>query len=179
MTITTNVISFESGTGDTRALRHALGRFATGVTVITTRCPSGRLVGLTANSFSSVSLDPPLVLWSLRKNASSLPSFTGSQHFAVHVLSAEQEVLSNHFAKQGALDKFAELEFETGHGGCPLLPGALATFECQIETEVEGGDHVIFLGRVLKAAYRDGVPLIFAGGTYCRPERLATCASPA
>jgi flavin reductase (DIM6/NTAB) family NADH-FMN oxidoreductase RutF len=171
MTITVNTISFESGAGDTRALRMALGRFATGVTVITTRCPTGKLVGLTANSFSSVSLDPPLVLWSLRKNAASLQSFAGSRSFAVNVLSAEQEALSNHFAKPSA-DKFAGLDYTVGLDGCPVLPGTLASFECRLETEVEGGDHIIFLGRVVKAAYRDGVPLIFSAGNYCRPERL-------
>jgi flavin reductase (DIM6/NTAB) family NADH-FMN oxidoreductase RutF len=171
MTITVNTISFQDGAGDTRALRSALGRFATGVTVVTTRCPSGKLVGLTANSFSSVSLDPPLVLWSLRRTAASLQSFTGSRYFAVNVLSADQEKLSNHFATPSP-DKFADIKFETGIAGCPLLPRTLACFECQLETEVEGGDHVIFLGRVLRATYRDGVPLIFASGSYCRPERL-------
>ena len=169
--MTVHSISFQDGTGDPRALRHALGRFATGVTVITTRCPSGKLVGLTANSFSSVSLDPPMVLWSLRRNAGSLQSFCDSRHFAVNVLAAEQEGLSNHFAKPSA-DKFAEIAHEIGIGGCPVLPGTLATFECRLETEVEGGDHIIFLGRVLRASYRDGVPLIFAAGSYCRPERL-------
>ena len=172
MTITVNTISFESGAGDTRALRSALGRFATGVTVVTTRCPSGKLIGLTANSFSSVSLDPPLVLWSLRRSATSMTSFSGSRHFAVNILAAGQEGLSNHFAKPSA-DKFAGLDYDTGLGGCPLLPEALACFECHLETEVEAGDHIIFLGRVLRAAYRDGVPLIFAGGAYCRPERLS------
>jgi flavin reductase (DIM6/NTAB) family NADH-FMN oxidoreductase RutF len=171
MTLTATTISFESGTGDTRALRHALGRFATGVTVITTACPSGKLIGLTANSFSSVSLDPPLVLWSLRRNAASLASFTGSKHFAVNVLAADQEHVSNHFAKSST-DKFVEIPHSIGLGGCPVLPGTLASFECRLESEIEGGDHVIFLGRVLRASYRDGVPLIFAGGAYCRPERL-------
>mgnify|MGYP001255516092 CR=1 FL=1 len=175
MTITVNTISFESGAGDTRGLRNALGRFATGVTVVTTLCPSGRLVGLTANSFCSVSLDPPLVLWSLRRNANARPSFAGSKHFAVNVLAADQEGLSNHFARSSP-DKFSGLAYETGLGGCPLLADTLAHFECQLETEVDGGDHVIFLGRVQRAAYRDGVPLIFAGGAYCRPERLESVA---
>lgn len=171
MTMTANTISFEDGAGDTRALRSALGRFATGVTVVTTRCPSGKLVGLTANSFSSVSLDPPLVLWSLRRNASSLQSFAESRYFAVNILAAGQEALSNHFAKPSP-DKFSGLDYEMGIGGCPLLPDTLARFECQLESDIEGGDHIIFLGRVQRAAYREGVPLIFAGGAYCRPERL-------
>lgn len=169
--MTDTTISFEGGAGDVRALRNALGRFATGVTVITTRCPSGKLVGLTANSFSSVSLDPPMVLWSLRRNAASLQSFSGSRHFAVNVLAADQEGLSNHFAKPSS-DRFADIEHAIGLAGCPVLPGTLATFECRLESEVEGGDHIIFLGRVLRATYRDGVPLIFASGSYCRPERL-------
>lgn len=172
MTLTVNTISFERGAGDPRALRTALGRFATGVTVVTTRCPSGKLVGLTANSFSSVSLDPPLVLWSLRRNAASLQSFTGSRSFVVNVLSSDQEALSNRFAKPSA-DKFDGIEFSIGLNGCPVLPHTLACFECSLETEVEGGDHVIFLGRVQRAAYRDGEPLIFSAGNYCKPVRLA------
>jgi flavin reductase (DIM6/NTAB) family NADH-FMN oxidoreductase RutF len=175
MTIMTNTISFESGAGDTRALRQALGRFATGVTVVSTRCPTGKLVGLTANSFSSVSLDPPLVLWSLRRSAASLASFTGSRHFAVNILAADQEALSSHFARSSP-DKFADLEYGVGLGGSPVLPGTLATLECRLENEMEGGDHVIFLGRVLRASYRDGEPLIFSAGSYCRPERLAGAA---
>lgn len=169
MTITVKSISVE--TGDIRSLRTALGRFATGVTVVTTRCPSGKLVGLTANSFSSVSLDPPLVLWSLRRNAASLESFTGSRSFAVNVLAADQESVSNRFAKPSA-DKFEGLEYGIGLDGCPVLHETLACFECRLETEVDGGDHIIFLGRVHRASYREGVPLIVAGGSYCRPVRL-------
>ena len=169
MTTTVNSISVDKG--DSRALRSALGRFATGVTIVTTRCPSGRLVGLTANSFSSVSLDPPLVLWSLRRNASSLQSFTGSRSFAVNVLAHDQELLSNRFAKPSA-DKFEGLDYAIGLNGCPVLRDTLACFECRLESEIEGGDHVIFLGRVERATHREGVPLIFAGGNYCRPVRL-------
>ncbi len=173
MTITVNTISVE--TGDARALRTALGRFATGVTIVTTRCPSGKLVGLTANSFSSVSLDPPLVLWSLRRNAASLQSFTGSRSFVVNVLAADQEALSNRFAKPSA-DKFEGLDYTVGLNGCPVLRDTLACFECRLETEIEGGDHLIFLGRVERASYREGVPLIFAGGSYCRPVQLEASA---
>jgi flavin reductase (DIM6/NTAB) family NADH-FMN oxidoreductase RutF len=170
MTISHQTSVFEPG-GDPRALRNALGRFATGVTVVTTRCASGKLEGLTANSFSAVSLDPPLVLWSLRKAAGSLQSFAQAPHFAVNVLAADQHEVSTHFARS-APDKFASVAFDEGVGGCPVIQGALATFECSVETQVEGGDHIIFIGRVHRATYRDGEPLIFAGGAYCRAERL-------
>jgi flavin reductase (DIM6/NTAB) family NADH-FMN oxidoreductase RutF len=150
---------------DERHLRNALGRFVTGVTVITTRTAAGRLEGLTANSFSAVSLDPPLVLWSLKGTASSLPSFEQSDHFAVNVLSAWQFALSDHFAKRNP-DKFQSVVHAPGLGGCPLLFGALATFECSKETSVVGGDHVVFFGRIERAAYREGEPLIFSAGKY-------------
>ena len=150
---------------DERHLRNALGRFVTGVTVITTRTEAGKLEGLTANSFSAVSLDPPLVLWSLRSTASSLRSFEQSSHFAVNVLAAWQFALSEHFAKRNP-DKFQSVVHAPGLGGCPLLFGALATFECVKETSVVGGDHVVFFGRIERAAYREGEPLVFSAGKY-------------
>ena len=165
-------ISFEQDVVDQRHLRHALGRFATGVTVITTRTPQGKLEGLTANSFSAVSLDPPLVLWSLRRNASSLSSFLESGYFAVNVLGAHQCDLSRRFATP-APDKFAGLTFTAGLGGCPLLQDTLASFECSTEHTVVGGDHIIFIGRVHRATYRDGEPLIFSAGQYCTHSLLA------
>ena len=131
---------------DPRELRRALGRFATGVTVVTTRGPGGKPEGLTANSFSSVSLDPPLVLWSLACGAASLPAFVQAGWFAVHVLGSHQHGLSSHFATRTA-DKFAGLGFTDGLGGCPLLAGSLARFECSVHSRVDAGDHVIFLGR--------------------------------
>jgi len=150
---------------DERHFRNALGRFVTGVTVITTRTPEGKLEGLTANSFSAVSLDPPLVLWSLRKSSSLLQAFHGATHFAVNVLHASQFALSEHFAKREP-DKFRNVAHALGLGGCPLLSGALATFECSKETDVAGGDHVVFFGRVERAAHREGEPLIFSAGRY-------------
>lgn len=162
------------GAIDPRHLRNALGRFATGVTIVTTCTPQKKLEGLTANSFSALSLDPPLVLWSLRRGAPSLASFLRAGHFAVNVLAAEQWRLSRRFATPRR-DKFAEAEFSTGLGGCPVLAGSLATFECETENIVEGGDHLIFLGRVLRAAYREGEPLLFSGGRYCVPALLADC----
>jgi flavin reductase (DIM6/NTAB) family NADH-FMN oxidoreductase RutF len=156
---------------DARRLRLALGRFVTGVTVVTTRHPDGKLEGLTANSFSSVSLDPPLVLWSLRREAPSLASFTAAARFAVNVLGAHQRELCRHFATP-SLDKFATVEHEPGLGGCPLIRDSLAQFECRLEETVAGGDHVIFIGRVERARHRDGEPLIFSAGQYCTPARL-------
>ena len=169
--MTMHSISFEQDVVDQRHLRHALGRFATGVTVITTRTQEGKLEGLTANSFSAVSLDPPLVLWSLRKNASSLPSFQDSGYFAVNVLMADQFELSRRFATS-AHDKFAGIALMDGLGGCPLLRDTLASFECSTEHMVTGGDHIIFIGRVRRATYRDGEPLIFSAGQYCTHSLL-------
>ena len=150
---------------DERHLRNALGRFVTGVTVITTRTADGKLEGLTANSFSAVSLDPPLVLWSLRKSSTLMATFQETGHFAVNVLGAWQFALSEHFAKR-APDKFQNVVHAPGLGGCPLLFGALATFECSKEANVTSGDHVVFFGRVERATYREGEPLIFSAGRY-------------
>lgn len=159
-------------TSDPRELRHALGRFATGITVVSTRTSAGKLEGLTANSFSSVSLDPPLVLWSLRRQAPSFGGFLDGGWFAINVLASHQADLSRHFATP-ARDKFAELPWVEGLGGCPLLPGCLARFECRTETTVEAGDHVIIIGRVTRATYCDGEPLLFNAGRYCVPAPLA------
>jgi flavin reductase (DIM6/NTAB) family NADH-FMN oxidoreductase RutF len=157
---------------DPRRLRHALGRFATGVTVVTTRHPDGKLEGLTANSFSSVSLDPPLVLWSLQRGAPSLASFAAAGRFAVNVLGAHQCDLSRHFSVPSA-DKFATVAHEPGLGGCPVLRDSLAAFECRLHDTIAGGDHLIFIGRVERARHRDGEPLIFSAGRYCVPALLA------
>jgi flavin reductase (DIM6/NTAB) family NADH-FMN oxidoreductase RutF len=150
---------------DQRALRTALGRFATGVTVVTTRTPDGKIEGLTANSFAAVSLDPPLVLWSLRRHAPSLRSFQASGTFAVNVLARSQEEIAHRFATRNR-EKFAGVEHTPGLGGAPLLHGTLAAFECSLESILEGGDHVILLGRVHRVSQRDGEPLIFSGGRY-------------
>jgi flavin reductase (DIM6/NTAB) family NADH-FMN oxidoreductase RutF len=157
---------------DERHLRAALGRFATGVTVVTTRTPEGKLEGLTANSFSAVSLDPPLVLWSLRASAPSLESFKAAGHFAVNVLAASQHGLCRRFATS-ARDKFAGVVHAPGLGGCPLFAGALATFECSTEAQVPGGDHVVFFGRVRRAAFAEGPPLIVSAGAYGTHAPLA------
>ncbi|MNF37782.1 p-hydroxyphenylacetate 3-hydroxylase, reductase component [compost metagenome] len=154
---------------DPRALRSLLGQFATGVTVITTRAANGRNVGMTANSFSSVSLDPPLVLWSISRSAPSLDDFLAASHFAINVLGADQHDLSGHFAR-GATDKFADIAYQTGAGGVPLLEGGIATLVCRNLTQYEGGDHLIFLGQLEQYRNSGGEPLIFHAGQY----RVAT-----
>lgn len=145
--------------------RNALGAFATGVTIATTIDPSGKPVGVTASSFNSVSLDPPLVLWSLAKNSLSRDAFCNSGHFAVHILSADQEELSNRFARSGA-DKFADVDWESGELESPVLPDFAALFQCRTRHQYEGGDHIIFVGEVISYETRDVAPLLFHGGSY-------------
>jgi flavin reductase (DIM6/NTAB) family NADH-FMN oxidoreductase RutF len=146
--------------------RAALGMFATGVTIVTARTAEGAVVGLTANSFNSVSLDPPLVLWSLARAAASLPAFSAGSHYAINVLAAEQKALAERFALRG-LDRFAGVAFDEGAGGAPLLHGAAATFECFNRSRYEEGDHVIFVGEVERCTWRAGaMPLLFHGGRY-------------
>lgn len=161
------------GQHDGRELRNALGRFPTGVTVITARTPGGKLEGLTANSFCALSLDPPLVLWSINRKSTSVPGFLDSGHFAINVLGAEQTALSHRFATPRE-NKFEGLSFEDGLGGSPLLDGVLANFECQTQTTIEGGDHLLFVGRVHRISYGEGEPLIFNSGRYCTALPLRT-----
>lgn len=150
---------------DPKALRNALGTFTTGVTIITTRDGEGQAVGLTANSFNSVSLDPPLVLWSLAKTALSVPAFTEATHWNVHVLSSAQQELSNRFASKGE-DKFAGLELDTGISDAPLLPQCTARFQCRTAFTHDGGDHIIFIGEVIAFDQQELPPLAFQSGQY-------------
>ena len=150
--------------------RKALGSFATGVTIITTRSADGTPIGLTVNSFNSVSLNPPLVLWSLAETSLSLPIFRDAKHWAVHVLASDQENLSGRFARRGE-DKFSGLAVEEGLGGIPLLPGCAARFECRTAFQYEGGDHVIFVGEVLAFNRAETAPLVFHGGRYAHATR--------
>ena len=150
---------------ESRRFRDALGAFATGVTIVTTRGAAGEDIGLTANSFNSVSMDPPMVLWSLSRKSKSLPAFLHNPHFAVHVLAADQDSLSHLFATQGAA-KFAGLELERGHGEVPLLEGCSARFQCRTAFKHEGGDHVIFVGEVLAFDSFERPSLVFHGGRY-------------
>ena len=156
-----------------RSFRNALGAFATGVTVVTTRSAGGVDVGLTANSFNSVSLDPPMVLWSLAKSSRALSIFVGAQYFAVHVLAADQEAISNRFSRP-APDKFAGLDIERGSGDTPMLRECSARFQCRTEFQYEGGDHVIFVGRVETFDHSDRKPLVFHGGQYAFTVNKAT-----
>ena len=155
---------------DGRGYRQALGRYATGITIVTALGPSGNPVGLTANSFNSVSLDPPLVLWSLAKNSSNLAAFAHADHFAVNVLAADQLDLSNLFAKPDSVNKFAGLDYQPGLGGVPLLPDCVARFQCRFQFTYEGGDHLIFVGRVLAFDETDRSALIFHRGRYAISE---------
>jgi flavin reductase (DIM6/NTAB) family NADH-FMN oxidoreductase RutF len=146
--------------------RAALGMFATGVTIVTARTAEGQVVGLTANSFNSVSLDPPLVLWSLAQGAASLPVFRAGSHYAINVLAKDQKALAERFALKGA-DRWNGVSFAEGMGGAPLLEGAAATFECFNRSRYEEGDHVIFVGEVERCSWRVGAsPLLFHGGRY-------------
>ena len=152
-------------TVDPKLLRNALGAFATGVTIVTTTGADGRHTGLTANSFSSVSLSPPMVLWSLAKTSSNIDAFRAAKHFAVHILAADQDALSGRFASKG-IDKFVGLQFERGPDGVPLLHDCTARFECRTTFQYEGGDHVIFVGEVINFTHSARAPLVFHGGRY-------------
>ena len=149
-----------------REFRASLGMFATGVTIVTARTQEGELVGLTANSFNSVSLDPPLVLWSLSRAAASLPAFQAGSHYAINVLGADQQALALRFASKN-IDRFADVAFVDGAGGAPILAGAAATFECFNRSRYEEGDHVIFVGDVERCTRREGAsPLLYHGGKF-------------
>lgn len=147
---------------DHRALRDAFGRFATGVTVVTTTGPEGP-VGFTANSFSSLSLEPPLVLWSPAKSSRRFGVFAGAQAYAIHVLGEDQAALIQRFARAGA--GFDGLDHGLTAEGLPVLP-ALARFDCAAHAVHDGGDHAILVGRVLRVTVRDGAPLVFSQGRY-------------
>ena len=153
---------------DAQALRNTLGRFATGVTIVTTVDAQGNRYGITANSYNSVSLDPPLVLWSLARMSRSLEAFANAPAFAIHILSANQEELARRFAARDVADKFAGLHLREGHGGVPLFDDCAAHLECVTENRFEGGDHVIFLGRVVNFERGDIEPLIFHDGRFTR-----------
>jgi flavin reductase (DIM6/NTAB) family NADH-FMN oxidoreductase RutF len=160
-TIHTHVVS----EFDTRDFRRSLGKFATGITVITTRTAEGQPIGFTANSFASASLEPPLVTWNLARSSANIGHFERCSHYAVNVLSHDQMALSIHFAKPSG-DKFALIGYEEGAGGAPLLAGCCAWFECSNEVRYPGGDHLIFLGRVERFARAERAPLLYHGGHY-------------
>lgn len=146
-----------------RRLRDAFGRFATGVTVVTTRTPDGP-VGMTANSFSSVSLDPPLVLWCLGKASDRFDVFATAERYAIHVLGAGQQALSNGFARDPGF--FDQIPWREDRDGVPALDACLARFDCVQHAAHDAGDHVIIVGRVLSVDLTAGDPLLFALGGY-------------
>ena len=148
------------------AFRSALGRFATGVTIITCLDAEGAAVGLTANSFASLSLDPPLVLWSLRKASASRAAFEAARHFAVNVLAETQVDLSRRFASPADQDRFEGGAWAPGLGSVPVLAGCAAVFECQAQACHDIGDHLLIIGRVLRLADLAVSPLVFQGGHY-------------
>jgi len=152
---------------DPRDFRSALGCFATGVCLVTTLGPEGKPEGLTINSFSSVSLDPPMVLWSLARSAASAPVFRDAEYFAVSILAKDDAALSTHFAKSSA-DKFASFteRFKEGIQGIPVLQGAVATFECHSRHRYYGGDHIIVIGNVERYVWSGQPALLFARGKY-------------
>jgi flavin reductase (DIM6/NTAB) family NADH-FMN oxidoreductase RutF len=146
--------------------RQALGMFATGVTIVTARAADGSLVGLTANSFNSVSLSPPLVLWSLALSAGSMPTLSTGSHYAINILSANQKALAERFAKKRD-DRWQDVAFTEGIGGAPVLAGAAASFECFNRSRYDEGDHVIFVGEVERCTHTPGAsPLLFHGGRF-------------
>ena len=150
----------------TREFRASLGMFATGVTIVTARTAGGELLGLTANSFNSVSLSPPLVLWSLSQAASSMAALSKGSHYAINILASDQKELAERFAsKQG--DRWQGVAFTDGISGAPLLAGAAASFECFNRSRYEEGDHVIFVGEVERCSHTDGAsPLLYHGGKF-------------
>jgi len=152
---------FIPGPDTVHAFRTALGRFATGVAVVTCRTERGP-VGITANSFSSVSLHPPLILWSPAKSSSRHDLFVEAEHFTVHILEAAQRDVCRQFTKEGW--NFEGLDMSEGEGGAPVIGGCLAHFECSRYAAHDAGDHTIILGQVEAAIAREGQPLIFSSG---------------
>ena len=146
-------------------LRQALGRFVTGVTIVTCRDEQGEPIGLTANSFNALSLDPPLVLWSLRQASSTIAAFTNASHFAVNVLAAGQVDLSRRFAKPSSA-KFDAGDWTDGQGGAPLLAGCVAVFECRRRSHHAAGDHLLFIGEVERIGGSADTPLVYHAGHY-------------
>ncbi|MFD1557283.1 flavin reductase [Paraburkholderia silviterrae] len=154
-----------TGTFDKRQLRNVLGSFVTGVTVVTTLDTEGKMHGLTANSFSSVSLDPPLVLWSQATSAGSHAAFRDSDRFTINILAEDQHGLANHFAARSP-DKFSGIDYDIGIDGLPVLRDCSAWLECKVVSRHPGGDHVIFVGSVERIRQTTRRPLVFGGGQY-------------
>ena len=150
---------------DTKQFRNALGAFPTGVTVITTCDAQGNHYGVTASSFNSVSLEPPLVLWSIGKSSTSYEAFMDAENWNVHVLATDQVGVSGNFARSGG-DKFGDVTCTNGLAGVPVIDGCAAVFQCLTEHRYEGGDHIIMVGRVIEYSQEDKQPLVFHNGAY-------------
>ena len=150
--------------------------FATGVTVVTARTGNGQLIGLTANSFNSVSLEPPLVLWSLARKAASMPMLCEATHYAINVLTADQQGLAEQFARRD-IDRWAGVDFSFGKSGAPLLSNVAATFECFNRSRYDEGDHIIFVGQVEHCSHHpDSSPLLYHGGRFFTEHLLGDAA---
>jgi flavin reductase (DIM6/NTAB) family NADH-FMN oxidoreductase RutF len=162
-----NELASDNSPIDPRDFRSALGTYATGVTIITAAAPDGKPYGLTCNSFASVSLNPPLVLWSLVVYSSSLTIFQNASHFTVNVLGVSQQALASKFAKSSD-DKFTGVDWTPGLGNAPVLAESVANFQCRSVNRYYGGDHVIFLGAVEAYTYNAKEPLLFARGAFGR-----------
>lgn len=156
---------------DTPYFRHALSQFATGVTVVTTRLSDGTLLGLTASSFNSVSLEPPLVLWSLGNRASSMEAFTGNSHYVINVLALDQAALAERFAKR-VKNRFEGVEYELSRTGHPILKGVSAWFECHNRSRYPEGDHVIFVGEVERCVAHPQPALVFHDGKFVATQAI-------
>jgi flavin reductase (DIM6/NTAB) family NADH-FMN oxidoreductase RutF len=148
-------------------LRDAFSAFATGVTIVTTLDAAGRPVGMTVNSFTAVSLDPPLVLWCVQRGVPPADAFARASHYAVHVLDAGQRALSDRFADPATLGvRFDGLAVENGVAGLPLISGCPTRLPCEVVQRHAAGDHLILVGRVLNLEHRPAPPLLFHGGRY-------------
>jgi flavin reductase (DIM6/NTAB) family NADH-FMN oxidoreductase RutF len=167
--MSSKVLPAQSNTMDKRQFCDVCGRFATGITIITTLGADRAPHGMTANSFTSVSVAPPLVLFCVDHRAGILAHFRGSQHFAINVLNEQQQQLSTHFARAGH-DRFDGVPWYAGQSGVPLLPDVLATLECAVSQRLEAGDHDIIIGEVLEARWKEGRPLLYFGSKYRQLE---------
>ena len=162
-----NELASDNSAIDPRDFRNALGSYGTGVTIVTAMGPDGNPYGVTCNSFASVSLNPPLVLWSLGMFSQRLTIFQNASHFTVNVLSVSQQALAMQFAKSSG-EKFNGVEWTPGLGNAPVIAGSVATFQCRAANRYYGGDHVIFLGAVEAYAYTKQEPLLFSRGAFGR-----------
>jgi flavin reductase (DIM6/NTAB) family NADH-FMN oxidoreductase RutF len=162
-----NELASDNSPIDPRDFRNALGTFGTGVTIVTAMSPDGKPYGVTCNSFASVSLNPPLVLWSLGMFSQGLPIFQNASYFTVNVLDASQQELALKFAKSSG-EKFDGVEWKPGLGNTPIIAGTVAHFQCRAVNRYYGGDHIIFLGAVEAYAYNGQEPLLFARGGFGR-----------